>query len=212
MSDIPIVEADIIHTLPDDLAAIIGNVIAAYARLEYNLTTLSAMLLQLNKAEARLALRTPRATDRLDMALDLFAIKALVPVGDMAALRTLIEEASAGRDAIAHGMWLRHPEDGQIFLRMARGSWPKAMTEGHRISRTVFPQSIPYGVKDCAETLEKVELALRRLDLLGAQIDNLIATWPDRFGTPAPNLNPLGHRKPIAAQAPRGSSRRKREK
>jgi hypothetical protein len=196
-------EADIIHELPDDLSALIGRIMVGYARLEYNLTALSALLLQLNKAESRIALRTPRAVERLDMALDLFAIKAIEPSTDTTELRALVEKASQGRDAIAHGIWLSHPETGELWLRLARGSWPKDKTQGAKIPRAIYPQSIPFGVEQCRETLATVTAALERLNDLGADLSLAQQSYPDRFRSPAPNLNPLGYRRTREPPTPR---------
>jgi hypothetical protein len=200
-------EADIVHELPDELALIIGRVIVGYARLEYNLSAVSALLLQLNKVESRIALRTPRAVDRLDMALDLFALKAIEPSTDTSALRTLIEQACVGRDALAHGMWLRHPENGSLWLRLTRGNWPKDKTEGAKIPRTFLPQAIPYGVEECAQTLALVEAALEQVNELGKDLHIAQTTYPGRFRPPGPNLNPHGYRKTREPPVPRGSSR-----
>jgi hypothetical protein len=201
------IEADIVHELPDELAALIGRVIVAYARLEYNLTAMSALLLQLNMPEARIVLRTPRAVDRLDMALDLFALKAIEPSTDTVALRSLIEQACQGRDALAHGMWLRHPDTGELWLRLARGQWPKDKTQGAKVPRTILPQSIPYGPAECAATLKLVEAALEQVNELGKDLTIAQTTYPERFRPPGPNLNPLGYRRTREPPARRGSSR-----
>lgn len=199
------VEADIVHDLPDDLAKLVGRVVVAYSRLEYNLSAMSALLLQLNKAETRIALRMPRAVDRLDMALDLFAIKAIEPSTDTAALRILIERACQGRDAIAHGLWLRHPGTGELWLRLARGAWPKDATQGAKIPRSIYPQAIPYGAADCAELLAVIEQCLEQTNELGKDMTIAQNSFPDRFRSPGPNLNPLGYRKTRPPPAPRGA-------
>src|SRR5690606_4578070 len=111
-------------------------------------------LLQLNKAEARIVLREPRAEDRLEMALDIFAIKGIEVQTDTESLRKTVSNATQKRDWLAHGIWLRHPETGDLFLRVSRGNWPKDATRGKAIKRAVFPQSIPYSAEDCMATLD----------------------------------------------------------
>jgi hypothetical protein len=205
MTETPTIEGDIVHELPDELNAVIGQVIVAYARLEFNITALAGLMLQLNKAEARIALRTPRVTERLDIVLDLFAIKAIIPSVDTVALRTMLEQAANGRDAIAHGIWLRHPETGELWLRHVRGNWPKDKTGGDRVKRSMLPQSIPYGPEQCKATLALIEEAFQRTNDLGAQVDRTQIAFPERFRGPAPNLNPLGRRRPKESQARRVS-------
>ena len=75
----PPFEAEIVHDLPDDIAALIGRIVVTYAKLEHKLSMLAGLILQLNKAEVRIALRMPRAIERLEMVLDLFAVKDIHP-------------------------------------------------------------------------------------------------------------------------------------
>jgi len=79
----PPFEAEIVHDLPDDIAALIGRIVVTYAKLEHKLSMLAGLILQLNKAEVRIALRMPRAIERLEMVLDLFAVKDIHPEIDI---------------------------------------------------------------------------------------------------------------------------------
>lgn len=188
-------EAEIVHDLPDEMTVIIGQVMIAYAKLEHKLTSVTGLLLQLNRAEMRIVMRMPRAVDRLDMALDVFAIKDIPVKADTATIRATLVKASSGRDLLAHGLWMRHPKSGDLYLRQVRGNWPKDMTRGERVNRAVYPQSIPYSADDCRETLSLILLALDQVDALGAEVDNSLLGFPERFREPSPLLNPLGIRK-----------------
>lgn len=196
------IEAIVVHDLPDDLATLIGKVIAAYSRLENNAIYLTALLLQLNKVEARIALRNPRPAEALDMALDLFNLKAIRLNTDTASLRLKLEKAKADRDAIGHGMWLRHPTTNELYLRLSRGSWDKGMTGGDKISRTIFPQAISYGPNECRLVLKNIEDALQGVAAVGAELDLALKAFPERFRPLAPVLNPTGRREPKTPNKP----------
>lgn len=187
-------EAEIVHNLPDDICAVIGRVMVTYAKVEHKLTSCAALILQLNKTEARLALRAPRLADRLDMVLDLFAIKDIFPAVDEPALRDVMTRASSGRDLLAHSLWLKHPETDQLYLRLTRRHWPKELADGEKIKREIYPQSIPYGIEDCQKVLETVHQALVGADALGGHLDRALQAFPERFRSPLPNQNPLGSR------------------
>lgn len=195
-------EAEIIHVLPDDLATEIGRVVVAYARLEHKLTMLTGLLLQLNRPEGRIVLRTPRAVDRLDMALDLFAIKDIPLAANTEELRGLIQSASTGRDLVAHSIWLKDDPSGKIYVFSTRGSWPKDLTRGERVNRAIFPQSIPYSPEDCKAVLALIEKAMAGVDALGAELDDAIQASPEKFRPPSPLLNPLGRRTPKGNEPP----------
>ena len=142
-------EAEIVHDLPDELAALVGRVVVTFAKLEHKLTALSGLLLQLNKAEARIVLKTPRAAERLDMAPDLFAVKDISIETDSVWLRKLVQEVNQERDLIAHSIWLKHPVMGELFLRRTRGRWPRHLATEGPVKRVIFPQSEANGAAEC---------------------------------------------------------------
>ena len=198
------VQGIVVHDLPDNLASAVGKVITAFSRIEYNLSAIAALMLGLGKPEMNIALRMPRATDRLELILDLFALKAMTTDVDVTALRTALEGVAQKRDWLAHGLWLKHPDTGVLYLRLTRGTWPKDLSLGTRISRPIYPQSVEFSVSDVRALLSDCETVIAQIDLLGMNFDHARETWPDRFRPPVPVLNPLGHRQPTTPkQAPR---------
>lgn len=189
-------EAEVVHELPEDLAAAIGHVMVKYARLEHSLTMLIGLLLQLNKAEVRIALREPRAADRLDIVLDLFAIKDIKIISDVTMLKSLVTESTSGRDLLAHGIWLKHPLNGDLYIRQTRGKWPKNLSRNQTVKRAIFPQSFPYSVNDCRKTIQTINKALAAVASLGEELDKALQAFPERFREPSPVLNPLGIQNP----------------
>ncbi|MBY5350567.1 hypothetical protein [Rhizobium leguminosarum] len=185
-------EAEIVHDLPDELAALIGRVVVAFAKLEHKLTALTALLLQLNKAEARIVLKMPRAAERLDMALDLLAIKDISVETDTAQLRKLVQEVNEERDLIAHSIWLQHPATGELYVRRTRGKWPGHLATEGPVKRVIFPQSDAFGRPECLAALNKILLAMAGVEQLGFELDKAMVTYPSRFRPPMPVVNPLG--------------------
>jgi len=189
-------EAEVVHDLPDDLAAAIGHVMVKFARLEHSLTMMIGLLLQLNKAEARIALREPRAADRLEIVIDLFAIKDIPIKLDVSILRGLVTEATSGRDLLGHGIWLRHPKTGDLYVRQTRGKWPKSLTNNDTVKRSIFPQSFPYSTNECGRTIATIERAIAAVNELGSELDDALHKSPEKFREPSPLLNPLGIQSP----------------
>ncbi|XKM42719.1 hypothetical protein A4U53_021200 [Rhizobium ruizarguesonis] len=177
-------EAEIVHDLPDELAALIGRVVVAFAKLEHKLTALTALLLQLNKM--------PRAAERLDMALDLLAIKDISVETDTAQLRKLVQEVNEERDLIAHSIWLQHPATGELYMRRTRGKWPGHLATEGPVKRVIFPQSEAFGRAECLAALNKILLAMAGVEQLGFELDKAMVTCPSRFRPPMPVVNPLG--------------------
>lgn len=190
----PPYEAEIVQEVPSDIARHIGNCMVAYSKLEHRLTKLTGLLLQLNRPEARIALRMPRAVDRLDMALDIFAIKKIdVPINENE-MRGLVTKATSGRDSLAHGLVLKHPENNDYYLQQTRRNWPKDLTKGETVKRAIFPQSIPLTEDYCKSVVSDITGALDAVETLGLHVDTALEAFPERFRKPLPVHNPLGTR------------------
>lgn len=193
------VEAEVVHDLPDEIVAGIGRIVVGTSKLEHKLTTMIGLILQIDKAEMRLTLREPRLPERLDIIHELFLLKALEPDFDFDGFRKSLEDISNRRHRVAHGLWLQVPNTGELYLRLARGSWPKNMLikgNAGRLRRDVLPQSIPHGPKELQEDLALINSALETLDELGALLDHSLATYPERFRQPLAPINPLGGHRP----------------
>jgi len=206
MSAAPL-EAKIVHKLPAALAAEIGRIIVAFAKLEYQLTMATAILLALNRVEARLVLKEPRLKERLDIIIDLFSIKHIELQTDTANLRETLEDAENRRNELAHGIWLRHPKTRALYLRLTRGNWPQPKHGYGKLKRAIYPESIPYDAKKCREVRALIEKALDLLEPLGAELDAARRALPERFRLPSPVLNPLGGHVPKRPPSRRPPSR-----
>lgn len=189
------IEAVIVQKIPYNIAATLGRINVCYSLIEHKLSSLAALILQINKAEMRIALRMPRAVDRLDIVLDLFAVKAIPISENISNLRTQLDEACSRRDNLAHGLWLKHPDTDVLYLRLTRGKWPKDLTNGQKIARTVFPQSIPIDLAYCKEALALCESVIKSVDRLGAELDAALQSSPEKFREPSPLIDPLGRRR-----------------
>ena len=73
--------APVVVDLPANLCREIGRVIISFANLEHRLSVLLYVLMRIPPEIGRLAVREPRATDRFDLAMDLFGVRKL-PFGD----------------------------------------------------------------------------------------------------------------------------------
>lgn len=194
-NEAPQTEAEIIHDLPHGLASKIGLVVAAYSHLEHNMFMVVTLLLQLQRPEARIALRNGRPTDLLDTALSIFALRQIPLDLDTQEIRQALNAAKSERDYLAHGIWMRHPRTGQIYLRIAKGHWKEKSDDGHSVSRVVFPQAVPFGDQEADNKLRVIEHAITLVHRLGKAVDSALFAFPERFRQPAPILDPLARRR-----------------
>ncbi len=198
MNQTNMVEAEIVHDLPPEINMEIGRIIVAFAKLEHKLTAMIGLILQLEKAEMRLVIKEPRPHERLDTIVDLFLLKGIELRTDTKELRKLLETANSRRDRLAHGLWLKHPTTGELYIRLTKGNWSpeKLPNQEAKIKRSIFPEAHPYGANECQEDLKIIEQSLDGVDALGGELDSLLSSFPDRFRPRLPLINPLGVRKP----------------
>lgn len=209
--------ARILKKLPTRLSAEVGKVVVSYSNLEYQFQAIVATILQLQKPEARLALSQPPVFESLDVVQDLLALRALYAEFDFVSFRVRLVTINTLRNNISHGIWLRHPDTKEIFLRLTKGQWDKQQSFAPPVRRIVFPQSIPMGHKECAKVTAMIADAIKGATRLGALVDAMRKASPDRFRERSPLVDPLARRIPPkprglrVASAERPSTKMKRE-
>lgn len=200
------IEAKVIYRLPASLSKEVGAVAVTYSHLEHKLTALIAMILQLQKPEARLVLDDPPIFDRLDTIQDLFALKGLLPDFPFKEFWEELKELNSQRNNIVHGIWLEHPETGKVWLRLTKGHWKRTAAHQPKVRRIIRPESMEMGAEQCKEVRLKIEAAIGQVDVLGGILDNALQTFPDRFRPPAPVVDPLARRSHVKPQSQRKAS------
>ena len=120
----------------------IGRLVVRYAYMESYMQGIVYMLADVDGRVGRLIVREARSTDRLDLILDLVALKELkVPEIDFKQLREAIEDAEDIRNLCAHGVWTFSDEHRAWAVQVARGKWgnvPKY--DRARRNKRVYPQ------------------------------------------------------------------------
>jgi hypothetical protein len=112
------------YKLPALLNREIGRVIVGWAHLENHLQAVCYMLLRLKGEEGRVAVRQPRATDRLEMILDLLFLNRMqAHSGFFKSMQKRIGEAAEFRDLFAHGIWTYSEEHKKWAVQNTRGNW-----------------------------------------------------------------------------------------
>ena len=136
----------IVIDLPTPIAREIGRIIAAHSTLEQYLTRVIYMILGVGPKDGRLAVREPRTEDRLDLILDLQEVE--LTKTDILLLRDSLTAAKRERDKVAHGVWLKEPDDGRLFIRFTKGKWPMRKDLGKRVKRIIRPEGQEIHDKD----------------------------------------------------------------
>jgi hypothetical protein len=113
------------YKLPAAFSREIGRIVVYWAYYEHYLTRLIWKLLNLNPASGRLAVREPRADERLELIYELALLNQLTL--DKALIDSMTVQTKllrTRRDLMAHGGWAYFPPDNSWNVHMTRGNWP----------------------------------------------------------------------------------------
>jgi hypothetical protein len=146
-----------------------GRVIAAHALVERKLNRIIYRFLSLRPVEARIAIREPRTTDRVDMIADLLSLYDLKVSTNLDALKQALDKCYKERDALAHGVWLKDEKTGHIFLRLSSGNWqPPGIIK--KAKRRIDLEGREYSSDHAKETCRLILGAIDALDGLEREI------------------------------------------
>ena len=141
--------------LPGPILTLVGEVVTAWAVQENELRRLVYLLLSLDPKRGRLAVRSARAKETIDLIADLMHLAGVTSkTTNLAEYGKLLEEIENRRNSLAHNIWLQGP-DGSFFLQTLTGVWP-ASRGGHRLKRRIDPAGTPVdedSLRDLVATL-----------------------------------------------------------
>ena len=137
------------YDLPPSLSREIGRIIVHWAHFEHLVQDMVWQSIPVSQAVGRTAVREPAVTDRLEMLRDLVKLRDVQ--WDDELFNSILDRAKlmvARRNLLAHGIWGNHSGgtmnmDDIWHVQLARGSWPKTLSELVEGSKKVMPEMVP---------------------------------------------------------------------
>ena len=114
--------------LPPGYSKFLGDTVAQWALVEHLLSHGLYALLRLSPREGRIAVREPRAADRIRMIQQLAELRRIGLPVDCVALAKDLMDAQRQRDMLAHSAWFILEGTEQVFIVHTAGNW--AQTQG----------------------------------------------------------------------------------
>lgn len=147
------------RTVPAAMNRAIGRIMVADAFLEHQLQQIVVALTGCGPKEARLALREPRAVDRLDLIKQLLSVHGIdVPIRKK--LGNDLKDITQERDCLAHGCWSKR-SDGQYVLIVTAGSW--VLANNSSLKRKIHPAGVLTGSDNLAELLAFIDKLIEEI-------------------------------------------------
>lgn len=145
--------------VPAHLARKIGQIIVRYAYLDYRLKLVIWKLSNVDSETGRLAIRDPRALDKLELIRDLFHhLGRPLDEGKFQEVKKVLCEVEQFRDLLAHGVWTEH--EGQWAVVKFRGKITAPDLQPIEKKREFKPEAFTATVSGLAETLATIDSVL----------------------------------------------------
>jgi hypothetical protein len=162
--------------LPPRYSTEIGRITVRWAHIEWRLRQLAYRLLDVTPAEGRIAVRDLREADYLDMVCQLLELNNLrTPLG-VPQLHTDLVAWGQFRNLVSHGIWVRHPETGELMAQLTRGQWDKSkLPRGRKLSRQILTEAVPVTLSDLQKAVREIHSIGQRLEAFWRQLDKALS-------------------------------------
>jgi hypothetical protein len=128
--------------LPKTIACDIGRIMTKFSQIEYRLSQIIYLQLDLDPKRGRLAVREPpRIAERFDLVTDLMKLDGIgTDWKEIAKIRKRLVDAEKERDHLAHAVWLKPDKGNGYYTRQTKGDWPGFKKDDIRKKKRVFPE------------------------------------------------------------------------
>jgi hypothetical protein len=151
----------VIIDLPPEIAAGVGQIMAATSYNDYLMQQIINTLLGIDIKQGRIAAGQPRGKDAITRMENLIHLKGLDI--DVAPLRQNLTTIEQERDMVGHGVWGKHELTGNIYVQRTSGKWqPPEKTE--TVSRRIEPQGVLITVDYLKNIISKVKAQITLTD------------------------------------------------
>lgn len=160
--------------LPANLAKSIGRVVTRFSVLELRLSRLTYLALGVDPKAGRIAVRESNATGMWDIYIDLCGLRSYPIPSDKKAIRDAIEACQVQRNELAHGVWLRDPSDGRLFLRLTTRTWQPISGQTGKTKRTIMPEGREYGALEIGSLCDLISVTISTLEQIELELIEVI--------------------------------------
>jgi len=163
-----------VKRLPTMTAAAVGRILARWSYQEWLLTETAYKLLRLDPKEGRVAVREPRAADYVTMIEDLLRIHRITIKASLSELRKYLVLAENQRDRYAHGVWLRHPQTRELYIRRTKGNWRPDLREP-KINRKIKPEALRVIPSKLTAVFHLIDVTVLMTEKIKTEIERKLA-------------------------------------
>jgi hypothetical protein len=162
----------IVPRLPEGHLLLIGEVVTTWALLEHELRLTVFLLLGLDNKRGRLAVRSARAKETIELIADLMhQSKVQSKTTRLDELAKILDELENRRNTLAHNIWLKD-QDGVLHIQSLTGVWPQQ--DGRRLKRRVLPAGIPITEDNLSDLVNATRGCIKAVLRLRSELKSLL--------------------------------------
>jgi hypothetical protein len=169
--------------LPPSLYRDIGRITFKFSALEYQLNQLVYALAGVDREIGRLAIRSPRAEELIELINDLVDARGMNVGRIDSQLKTEVGDAQANRDLLAHGVWVKSAETGELRIVTMRGKFPVPGAVRGR-SRSHNPVTVDFNSSHAAAITASIEQSTQKIDLYFRSVLSELGASPETLRKP----------------------------
>lgn len=156
-------EFPIRKSLPQTHSLQIGRITTKYARLEWELRKTLYTALDIGAKEGRQAVISPRAQDYIPIIQNILVIRKIsAPRIDVPKIKKFVEKIKKFRDALAHGVWIKHSATRQPVLQVVSGAY-SPMPGAKKVSAKIHPQAVIVTAQNLRDIAKGIDIQINNV-------------------------------------------------
>jgi hypothetical protein len=162
--------------LPGSITKEIGHIMVRWAFLEHKIQQIIWNLVQVTIPMGRLAIREPRAEDRITLIQQISDLRGISISDDhITKIKSEIKQVSPDRDLLAHGFWFRTANGWSVAL--TRGKWSDS--EPHSKYKSVVPEAVHVTPDALRKISHRIEGIINLADLIARDVHTALKPPPE---------------------------------
>ncbi len=166
------------YRLPVSYSTEIGRIMTRWAYIEWQLEQITYRVVGVGQKIGRLAIREPRIDAHITMIEDVMKLRKITVNTDLTKLSIGLVQLKNFRDAIAHGIWIKHPSTKLPTLQYTKGKWSIAAMPNTK--RVVEPQGFPITIEILREFVWSLKGAAHTVSKLETEIAAQLSASPQK--------------------------------
>ena len=164
------------HRLPTAYSTEIGKIISRWAYVEWRLKSIVYVLLMIDPKQGRVVVPQASAVGAFQMVQELLPLRGIKPSLDLKAIKEQLENIEEFRNAVAHGVWLKHDQTVLPTLQITR-KLKLFLGFGAGLPKTakVDPRPLPLKLETLREVVIKIDKVAKFCDQLFDGISSALA-------------------------------------